>query len=213
MVFRLRTGFSSSPLRFVSYAPSKPGESFKEASKYKHFQRIVVFCSKTDTVAQFTKSVFLCRDQLRENKAPGHPGELGNSIQNYGNPYTWKKHRMATQHRDDVGKGRRGNARQHEGKVHGNTARGGTSLVPRVSLSQYRHALQPPLIRLLPWRCRAAAPPSWVPRTVSRGRRRHPAPCGLWRYAPLLGVPPFLGPHLWGQCGYHWDHPPRAAPR
>ena len=40
-------GISSSPLRFVSYAPPKSEESFKEASKYKHFQRIVVFCSKT----------------------------------------------------------------------------------------------------------------------------------------------------------------------
>jgi hypothetical protein len=46
-LFLLRTGFASSPLRFVSYAPSKPGESFKESRKYKHFQRIVVFCSKT----------------------------------------------------------------------------------------------------------------------------------------------------------------------
>jgi hypothetical protein len=40
-------GFSSPPLRFVSYASSKPGESFKEANKYKHFPRIVVFCSNT----------------------------------------------------------------------------------------------------------------------------------------------------------------------
>src|SRR5712664_4041462 len=39
--------FSSPPLRFVSYTPLKPGESFKEASKYKRFQRIVVLCSKT----------------------------------------------------------------------------------------------------------------------------------------------------------------------
>src|SRR5262252_9846008 len=34
-------------MRFVSYALPKPGESFKKASKYKYFQRIVVFCSKT----------------------------------------------------------------------------------------------------------------------------------------------------------------------
>lgn len=34
-------------LRFVSYAPPKLEESFTEASKYNHFQRIVVFCSET----------------------------------------------------------------------------------------------------------------------------------------------------------------------
>src|SRR5678816_1729804 len=41
------SGFSPSLLRFVSYGPPKPDESFKEVGKYKHFQRIVVFCSKT----------------------------------------------------------------------------------------------------------------------------------------------------------------------
>jgi hypothetical protein len=36
-------GFSSPPLRFVSYASSKPGESFKEANKYKHFRPVLEF--------------------------------------------------------------------------------------------------------------------------------------------------------------------------
>ena len=51
VVFRPWTGFSSPPQRLVSYTPPKPGESFKEASKYKYFQRIVVFCSYRRSIA------------------------------------------------------------------------------------------------------------------------------------------------------------------
>ena len=43
-------GFSSPPLRFASYASPKSGESFKTDSKYKYFQRIVVFCSYVESM-------------------------------------------------------------------------------------------------------------------------------------------------------------------
>jgi hypothetical protein len=40
-------GYASPPLPFVAYTPPQPGESCKATRKYNHFQRIVVFCSKT----------------------------------------------------------------------------------------------------------------------------------------------------------------------
>jgi len=58
VVFRLSTGFSSPPLRFVSYTPPKPGEAFKEASKYKQFQKIVVFCSITAGTPHMTTTPY-----------------------------------------------------------------------------------------------------------------------------------------------------------
>src|SRR5215510_9827609 len=68
VVFHPRIGFSSTPLRLVLVCPTKPEESFKEANKYKCLQQIVVFCSKTDTVAQFPKWVF--RLPTRQNVKP-----------------------------------------------------------------------------------------------------------------------------------------------